>query len=135
MLPADSAHPHLLTAYTLASAHALLSWRNIPCDVRINGGPWEPLGSVALLALANGSTFGRGMRIAPGADPCDGQLLAVAVTDAGILDFARRESQYVHWDWCSCEPSGVLVLLVANLHRWHEIRLEQHSIHHQGLSV
>jgi diacylglycerol kinase (ATP) len=58
-------------AYLGASLGAVWRYRPVRCRVAVDGAEWYD-GAVLLLAVANGSTFGNGMRIAPGAVVDDG---------------------------------------------------------------
>lgn len=66
------------TAYLGATLGALLRYRPAPCRVALDGETWHE-GEVLLVAVANGTTFGRGMRIAPGAKLDDGLADVVLV--------------------------------------------------------
>ncbi len=66
------------TAYLGATLGALVRYRPAPCRVALDGEPWYE-GEILLLAVANGTTFGRGMRIAPEAKLDDGLADVVLV--------------------------------------------------------
>lgn len=59
------------TTYLKATLGALARYRPFPCRIAVDGEPWHE-GPLLLLAVANGPTFGRGMRIAPEARVDDG---------------------------------------------------------------
>ncbi len=59
------------TAYLGATLSALVRYRPAPCRIALDGEAWHE-GEILLLAVANGTTFGRGMRIAPEAKLDDG---------------------------------------------------------------
>jgi diacylglycerol kinase (ATP) len=61
-----------------ATLVALRRYRCVPARVIVDGEPFYE-GPLFLLAVANGTTFGKGMRIAPLADPADGLLDVVVV--------------------------------------------------------
>lgn len=58
-------------SYLAATLRALGRYRNVPCRVTVDGELWNEK-PMLLLAVANGRTFGNGMRIAPHASPHDG---------------------------------------------------------------
>ena len=62
----------------LATARAMVSYRNVSMRVRIDGAPFFE-GPAFNVAVANGRFFGGGMMIAPHADPSDGRLEVVAL--------------------------------------------------------
>jgi diacylglycerol kinase (ATP) len=64
--------------YFTATLRALARYRPPRCRVAVDGEPWHE-GELLLLAVANGPTFGRGMRIAPGAELDDGLADVVLV--------------------------------------------------------
>ena len=66
------------TAFLRATVGALRRYRSVPARVRIDGEPWYE-GPLFLLAVANGTTFGKGMRVAPHARPDDGLFDVVLV--------------------------------------------------------
>lgn len=59
------------TAYLAESLKALVRYRPASCRVEADGEPWHD-GPILLFAVANGTSFGRGMRIAPRAELDDG---------------------------------------------------------------
>ena len=59
------------TAYLGATLGALVRYRPARCRIALDGEAWHE-GEILLLAVANGTTFGRGMRIAPEAKLDDG---------------------------------------------------------------
>jgi diacylglycerol kinase (ATP) len=67
-------------AYMRAAFHALRRYEPVPCRIFLNDEdtPWFE-GPLLLLAVANGSSFGKGMQIAPGARTDDGLAEVVAV--------------------------------------------------------
>jgi diacylglycerol kinase (ATP) len=65
-------------AFLLATLRALRDWRDVPCRVELDGKLLHD-GAVVLVAAANGSTFGGGMRIAPHAGIDDGRLDVVLI--------------------------------------------------------
>jgi len=58
-------------AFLTATLRALASYRPFACRVEADGEPWYE-GEVFVLAIANGRSFGKGMRIAPRAEVDDG---------------------------------------------------------------
>jgi diacylglycerol kinase (ATP) len=65
-------------AYLGATLGAVGRYRNVPCRVVVDGVVWCE-GDILLVAVANGPTFGNGMRVAPGARPDDGAADVVLV--------------------------------------------------------
>lgn len=67
-------------AFFIGSARALLSYKNAPVRLRVDG---EVLFEAPIMnvAIANGQYFGGGMKIAPEADPSDGLFEVVALQD------------------------------------------------------
>ncbi len=66
------------TAYLGATLGALFRYRPAACRITLDGEPWHE-GEILLLAVANGTTFGRGMKIAPEAKLDDGLADVVLV--------------------------------------------------------
>jgi len=66
------------TAFVRATLAALRRYRCAPVRVSLDGRPWFE-GPLLMLAVANGTTFGKGMRVAPRARPDDGAFDIVAV--------------------------------------------------------
>ena len=66
------------TAFLTATLRALGSYRPFACRVEADGEPWVE-GGVFVLAVANGRSFGKGMRIAPRAEVDDGLADVVLV--------------------------------------------------------
>jgi YegS/Rv2252/BmrU family lipid kinase len=65
-------------SYLVESLRAIARARPRPIELVVDGRP-EPAAPYHLVVLANTSTFGGGMRVAPGADPADGWLDLVTV--------------------------------------------------------
>lgn len=80
--------PRGASRYVLALLRELAALRPIRYAVSFDGGPPQKTDAV-LLAVANNSSLGGGMRIAPGADLCDGALDVVVVRPLGRLRFLR----------------------------------------------
>lgn len=78
--------------YTVATLACLKSMRPRAFQITLDGAP-PMLLEAALVAVANTAMFGGGMRIAPHADPTDGQLDVVVIGAVGRLEllasFAR----------------------------------------------
>ncbi|MFI5142631.1 MAG: diacylglycerol/lipid kinase family protein [Thermoanaerobaculales bacterium] len=66
------------TAFLRATFAALRRYRNVPVRVWLDGEAWYE-GPLFLLAVANGTTFGKGMRVAPHARLDDGVFDVVLV--------------------------------------------------------
>lgn len=65
-------------AYLSATLGAVGRYRNVPCRVTVDGTVWHE-GDILLVAVANGPTFGNGMRVAPAARLDDGAADVVLV--------------------------------------------------------
>ncbi len=77
-------------SFMLASAKALLRWRDQPVRWRADGGSWtEQL--VTSLSVCNGRFFGGGMLVAPDARVDDGLLDVVVWSGFGIADFVTKK--------------------------------------------
>jgi diacylglycerol kinase family enzyme len=72
------------TAFLVGALKAMTIYRAAPVAVSIDGQTVFE-GRMANVALANGRYFGGGMKIAPNADPSDGQLEVVVIDDIGVL--------------------------------------------------
>ncbi len=67
-------------AFFLGTLRAMVSYRNAPVIVRVDGKPCLE-GPILNVAIANGRYFGGGMKIAPDADPSDGLFDVIALYD------------------------------------------------------
>jgi diacylglycerol kinase (ATP) len=94
-------------AYLAATLGAIWRYRNRPCRVSVDGEPWFE-GEIFLLAVANGTCFGRGMRIAPEARFDDGEADVVLIAPMArwqlVFQMPRiyrgthlAGARYVHW--------------------------------------
>jgi len=91
------------TAFLRATLRAIRAYRAVPARVEVDGVPWFG-DRLLLLAVANGTTFGKGMRVAPGADPGDGVFDVVAVRAVSTLRLVR-ELPRLYFGWhLSAEP-------------------------------
>jgi diacylglycerol kinase (ATP) len=79
-------------SYLLATVRALLGYRPPRARVAIDGQPIYE-GPVFLLAVANGASFGKGMRVAPRAKPDDGLIDVVLVGDVPRWQLPLRLGQ------------------------------------------
>ncbi|MEW6338195.1 MAG: diacylglycerol kinase family protein [Acidobacteriota bacterium] len=80
------------TAFLRATLAALREYRCVPVAVALDGKPWFE-GPMLVLAVANGTTFGKGMRVAPTARLDDGLfdvVLAGELTRAPIAVLLPR---------------------------------------------
>ena len=77
------------TAYALATLAALVRYRSIPVRVELDGEAWYE-GPLFVLAVANGTTFGKGMLVAPDSAPDDGWFDVVLVGRVTALELARH---------------------------------------------
>lgn len=75
-------------SYMASSLAALLRARARPLELTVDGVREE--GRYHLLCVANTSTVGGGMRIAPGADPEDGFMELVSIEDLPRLELLRH---------------------------------------------
>lgn len=80
------------TAFLRATLAALWRYTCIPVRVEADGAPFYE-GPLFLLAVANGTTFGKGMRIAPEASVTDGLFDLVLVGEVAGLELLRRLPQ------------------------------------------
>jgi diacylglycerol kinase (ATP) len=78
-----------LTAFVRGTVRALRRYRCVPVEVALDGAPWFA-GRVLLVAMANGVSFGKGMRAAPGAVVDDGLFDVVLVTEVGGFELLRK---------------------------------------------
>lgn len=67
-------------AYLAATLRALARYRPVACRVAVDGEPWYE-GPTFLLAIANGTSFGKGMKVAPRARADDGLADVVLVRE------------------------------------------------------
>ena len=77
-------------SFMLASARALLRWRDQPVRWRADGGPWVEE-SITSLSVCNGRFFGGGMQVAPAARMDDGLFDVVVWSGLGISDFVTKK--------------------------------------------
>ena len=80
------------TTFLRCTLTALRRYRCVPVRVWADGEEWFA-GPILLLAVANGTTFGKGMRVAPGAALDDGLFDVVLVGEVSGLQLARRLPQ------------------------------------------
>jgi diacylglycerol kinase (ATP) len=80
------------TAFLRATLRALRAYRCLPLRATVDGAVWYS-GPAFLLAVANGTTFGKGMRIAPGALLDDGLFDLVLVGEVAGFELLRRLPQ------------------------------------------
>lgn len=94
-------------AFGWGSLVALRRWRDVPCRVRIDGGPIEEL-PITCLSAANGRFFGGGMQVAPAASPDDGLFDVVIWRGYRLADFVFRARRL--YDGTHVSMSGTRVL-------------------------
>ncbi len=75
------------TAFLRSTLAALREYRCGPVAVALDGDPWFE-GPLLLLAVANGTTFGKGMRVAPAARVDDGMFDVVLAGDLSRAQIA-----------------------------------------------
>jgi YegS/Rv2252/BmrU family lipid kinase len=74
----NSAHKRRAWTFLQATVQTMLRYAPETVRIALDGGAWYD-GKAYLLAVANGTTFGRGMRIAPEAKPDDGVFDVILV--------------------------------------------------------
>lgn len=79
--------PRGAARYNLAIARELTLFRPVPYRLLLDGHEWRTEG--LLVAVANTSSYGGGMQIAPDASPTDGLLDVVVVTPVPLHRFVR----------------------------------------------
>jgi len=80
------------TAFLRATLTALRHYRCVPVRITLDGDPWFD-GPVLVAAVANGTCFGKGMRVAPRACTDDGEFDVVVAGEIHGLDLVRRLPQ------------------------------------------
>jgi YegS/Rv2252/BmrU family lipid kinase len=75
--------------FKLASARALLGWRDQRVRFSLDGGPAEEI-SITGFNIANGRFFGGGMMVAPEARLDDGKFDVVIWSGFGLVDFITK---------------------------------------------
>lgn len=75
-------------AFTIASALALLGWKNKPMQVVVDGNPIDIVAQQVV--VANCQYFGGGMRMAPSAKPTDGVFDVILIGNVGKIETARK---------------------------------------------
>ena len=80
------------TAFLRATLTALRRYRCVPVRISLDGEAWYE-GPILVAAVANGISFGKGMRVAPEAKPDDGLFDVVVAGEVGGLDLLRRLPQ------------------------------------------
>lgn len=85
------------TAFLRATLAALRTYRCVPVRIALDGEAWYE-GPILVAAVANGVSFGKGMRVAPQAKTDDGLFDVVVAGEVGGLDLLRRLPQlYLGW--------------------------------------
>ncbi|MDD5563815.1 MAG: diacylglycerol kinase family lipid kinase [Thermoanaerobaculaceae bacterium] len=103
------------TTFLRCTLTALARYRCVNVRVWADGDAWFA-GPALLLAVANGTTFGKGMRVAPGAVLDDGLFDVVAVGEVSGLQLARRLPQLYFGKHLGAKP--------VHFRRAREVRLE-----------
>jgi YegS/Rv2252/BmrU family lipid kinase len=88
-------------AFFMASIRTLAGWRDQRVRLRVDDGPEESLG-ITTVAVANGQYFGGGMKVAPDANPSDGQLDVTIWSGYHLRDFVLKsgsvyDGRHVRW--------------------------------------
>ncbi len=78
-------------SFMIASARALLGWRDQRVRWRADGGEWREQ-EITALTVCNGRFFGGGMQVAPDARIDDGLFDVVVWSGLGIADFVTKRS-------------------------------------------
>lgn len=78
--------------FKLASARALLGWRDRRVRWRADGGPWTET-PITAFSVCNARYFGGGMLVAPRARLDDGLLDLTIWSGLGLLDFVVKQPQ------------------------------------------
>ncbi len=71
--------------FLTATIASILTYKPQPLHIELDGQTWYE-GGTYLLAVANGTTFGRGMKIAPNAQASDGQFDVILVKQVPKLE-------------------------------------------------
>jgi diacylglycerol kinase (ATP) len=103
------------TAFLRATLRALRHYRCAPVRVAVDGEAWYE-GPLFVLAVANGTTFGKGMRVAPQARPDDGLFDLVLVGEVAGWELIRRLPQLYFGRHLGARP--------VRYRRAQEVRLE-----------
>jgi diacylglycerol kinase family enzyme len=77
-------------SFKLASARALIGWRDQPIRWRVDGGPWVE-DEVTALSVCNARYFGGGIMVAPGAELDDGLLDITVWKGFSVVDFVVQQ--------------------------------------------
>jgi len=80
------------TAFLRATLSALRTYRPVSLSIEVDSEPWHE-GPAFLLAVANGTSFGKGMKVAPNARMDDGLFDIVLVGPVSGLQLLRRLPQ------------------------------------------
>jgi YegS/Rv2252/BmrU family lipid kinase len=94
-------------SFMLATARALLGWRDQPVRWRLDGGPWHEE-RVTALSVCNGRYFGGGMKVAPDARMDDGVFDVVVWKGLGIGDFVVKRPMLYDGTHVQLENTRVL---------------------------
>jgi len=79
-------------AFFLGTMRAMAVYRNAPVVVRLDGAELHH-GPILNVAIANGQYFGGGMKVAPEADPSDGQFDVVVLGNLGRAEAVSLSSK------------------------------------------
>jgi YegS/Rv2252/BmrU family lipid kinase len=80
-------------AYTLGGLRALMSYRNKPMTVDVDGSVYD-LNKAQQVVVANCQFFGGGMQMAPSASPTDGVFDVVLIKNAGKIETMRGMNDF-----------------------------------------
>jgi YegS/Rv2252/BmrU family lipid kinase len=80
-------------AYTIGGLRALLSFKNKPMTVNVDGATHE-LAKAQQVVVANCQYFGGGMQMAPAASPTDGVFDVILIKDAGRVETMRGMNDF-----------------------------------------
>lgn len=91
------------SAFLVATLRAIRRYRPLPVRVEVDGEGWHE-GPTFLATVANGTTFGKGMRIAPRARVDDGLFDVIVVGDVRGAELLRRLPQVYLGTHLSARP-------------------------------
>jgi len=88
-------------SFFVASVRTLAGWRDQKVRLRVDGGPEESL-DITTVAVANGQYFGGGMKVAPEANPSDGEFDVTIWSGYHLKDFVLKsgsiyDGRHVRW--------------------------------------
>ncbi len=82
----DGAGVRGVPGYVVAAVRSLATYEAVPLELELDGRPSRH--DVLLVAVGNGSFYGKGIRIVPSAEPSDGLLDVLVVLAVGLADLS-----------------------------------------------